>query len=298
MLAELHDHQLAHRRLSTHAFLVDGGGRPWLTDLRLGEVAAGTLQQRLDVAEMLTVLSICFGYERTVRAAVARLGEDDVAAALPMLQPVVLTRNTRSALKKSKGLLKNIREAVQALHPSVDPEPVKLERLSPKTLFSVCGLSFAVYLLLASNKDWSSLTAVNWWWTGFAALASAGTYVAAAMALDGFVPEKLRWARTILSQVAASFVTLVAPGGGRRRRGQHPVPAEDRDPHGRGGDRGRRPADRGADPARAADHDLRGDRRAPRGRGRTRPRRPGSRSSWRWRCCCWSSRRCRCCGTT
>lgn len=211
MIAELHDHQLAHRRLSTHAIVVDGGGRPWLTDLRLGEVAAGTLQQRLDVAETLTVLSICFGYERTVKAAVARLGENNVAAALPMLQPVVLTRNTRSALKRSKGLLKNIREAVQALHPSVDPEPVKLERLSPKTLFSVCGLSFAVYLLLASNKDWSSLTAVKWWWTGFAALASAGTYVAAAMALDGFVPEKLRWGRTIMSQVAASFVTLVAP---------------------------------------------------------------------------------------
>ncbi|MFL6110610.1 MAG: lysylphosphatidylglycerol synthase domain-containing protein [Catenulispora sp.] len=211
MLAELHEHQLAHRRLSANAFLVDGGGRPWLTDLRLGEVAAGRLSQRLDTAEMLTVMSLYFGYERSVAAAVTRLGEDDVAAALPMLQPVILTRNTRTALKKSKGLLRNIQEAVQALHPSVEPEPVKLERFSPRALFSVIGLSFATYALLASNRSWSSLTAVNWWWTAAAAMASAATYMAAAMALDGFVPEKLRWGRTVLSQIAASFVTLVTP---------------------------------------------------------------------------------------
>ncbi|MEZ0106924.1 uncharacterized membrane protein YbhN (UPF0104 family)/tRNA A-37 threonylcarbamoyl transferase component Bud32 [Catenulispora sp. EB89] len=211
MLAELHEHQLAHRRLSAHAFLIDEDGRPWLTDLRLGEVAAGTLSRRLDTAEMLTVTSLYFGYERSVAAGVTRLGEDDIAAALPMLQPVILTRNTRAALKKSKGLLSNIQEAVQALHPSVEPEPVKLERFGPRTLFSVVGLAFAAYLLLASNYSWSSLSAVNWWWTGAVALASAGTYVAAAMALDGFVPENLRWHRTVLSQVAASFVTLVAP---------------------------------------------------------------------------------------
>ncbi|MBS2531853.1 flippase-like domain-containing protein [Catenulispora sp. NF23] len=211
MLADLHEHQLAHRRLSAHAFLIDDEGGAWLTDLRLGEIAAGTLSRRLDTAEMLTVTSLYFGYERSVAAAVTELGEDDVAAALPMLQPVILTRTTRTALKKSKGLLSNIQEAVQALHPSVEPEPVKLERFSPRTLFAVGGAALASYLLLASNYSWSSLTAVNWWWTGAAAMASVATYFAAAMALDGFVPEKLRWRRTVLSQVAASFVTLVAP---------------------------------------------------------------------------------------
>jgi uncharacterized membrane protein YbhN (UPF0104 family)/tRNA A-37 threonylcarbamoyl transferase component Bud32 len=211
MIADLHEHQLAHRRLSTHAFLVDGGGRAWLTDLRLGEVAAGRFQQLLDVAEMLTVLSICFGYERTVAAAVERLGEDQVAAALPMLQPVVLTRSTRASLKKSKGLLKNVREAVEALHPTVEPEPVKLERLSPRTLFSIIGLSFAAYLLVAQSNQWKTPTHIGWGWVAVVAGASALTYVAAAMALDGFVPEQLSWPKTIMAQVAASFVSLVAP---------------------------------------------------------------------------------------
>jgi uncharacterized membrane protein YbhN (UPF0104 family)/tRNA A-37 threonylcarbamoyl transferase component Bud32 len=211
MIAQLHDHQLAHRRLSTHAFLIDGAARAWLTDLRLGEVAAGRFQQLLDVAEMLTVLSICFGYERTVAAAVDRLGEDQVAAALPMLQPVVLTRSTRASLKKSKGLLKNVREAVEALHPTIEPEPVKLERLSPQTLFSVIGLSFAAYLLVAQANQWKTPQHIGWGWVTIVAAASALTYAASAMALDGFVPEKLPWRKTVESQVAASFVTLVAP---------------------------------------------------------------------------------------
>jgi uncharacterized protein (TIRG00374 family) len=211
VIAELHEHQLAHRRLSARAFLVDGGGRAWLTDLRLGEVAAGSFQQLLDIAEMLTVLSICFGYERTVAAAVRRLGEDKVAAALPMLQPVVLTRSTRASLKKSKGLLKNVREAVEALHPTVEPEPVRLERLSPRTLFSIIGLSVAAYLMVAQANKWRMPQHLSWGWIAVVAGASALTYVAAAMALDGFVPEKLPWGRTIMSQVAASFVSLVAP---------------------------------------------------------------------------------------
>jgi uncharacterized membrane protein YbhN (UPF0104 family) len=176
-----------------------------------GAGAAGSFQQLLDIAEMLTVLSICFGYERTVAAAVRRLGEDKVAAALPMLQPVVLTRSTRASLKKSKGLLKNVREAVEALHPTVEPEPVRLERLSPRTLFSIIGLSVAAYLFIGQTSRWRMPQHLAWGWTAVVAGASALTYVAAAMALDGFVPERLRWGKTIKTQVAASFATLVAP---------------------------------------------------------------------------------------
>jgi uncharacterized protein (TIRG00374 family) len=211
LIADMHGNQLAHRRLSPNAFLVDDGGRVWLTDLRLGEVAAGSFQQRLDVAETLTVLGVVFGPERAVKAATARLGEDEVAASLPMLQPVVLTRNTRTALKRSKETLAKIREEVQALHPEVEPEPVKLERLKPRTLFSFVGLAVAAYFLAGQLTSWKSLGSVSLGWAAVVIGASAMTYAAAAMALDGFVPETLNWPRTVLSQVAASFVTLVAP---------------------------------------------------------------------------------------
>ena len=40
---------------------------------------------------------------------------------------------------------------------------------------------------------------------------SALTYVAAALSLSGFVPGRLNFIRTMLAQLAGSFVTLVTP---------------------------------------------------------------------------------------
>ena len=55
------------------------------------------------------------------------------------------------------------------------------------------------------------LSSANWHW-GIAALAlSATTYVGATIALSGFVAERLPFFRTMLAQVAGSFVTLVTP---------------------------------------------------------------------------------------
>jgi uncharacterized membrane protein YbhN (UPF0104 family) len=51
----------------------------------------------------------------------------------------------------------------------------------------------------------------SWQWALTALLLSALTYIAAAMSLQGFVPDQLSPWRTLLSQVAASFATLVAP---------------------------------------------------------------------------------------
>jgi uncharacterized membrane protein YbhN (UPF0104 family) len=55
------------------------------------------------------------------------------------------------------------------------------------------------------------VTAADWRWLTVAAALSAVTYVAAALAISGWVVERLRFGRTLLVQIAASFVTLVAP---------------------------------------------------------------------------------------
>ena len=72
----------------------------------------------------------------------------------------------------------------------------------------------AVYLLageLARASLGSTLREVNWRW-GLVALAlSASTYVGATISLSGFVAGRLSFFRTLLVQVAGSFVTLVTP---------------------------------------------------------------------------------------
>ncbi|MEU5901142.1 MULTISPECIES: lysylphosphatidylglycerol synthase domain-containing protein [Streptomyces] len=94
----LQSRRIAHRRLAGDAILVDRSGTVILTDLRGGEIAAGDLVLRIDIAQLLTALGLRVGAERAVAAAVEVLGPDAVADCLPLLQPIALTRSTRATL--------------------------------------------------------------------------------------------------------------------------------------------------------------------------------------------------------
>jgi len=220
-VADLGRRQLAHRRLALDSILVDGQGRIWLGELRNGEIAASDLQLLLDIADTMIALALKADPERAVRTGAQILGIDRLAQALPMLQPVVLTRSTRAAVRKSKHLLQHLRQQVQERRPHAPTtETVRIERLSPKTLLAVAAGCFAVYALLfefstASRQSGKGIVQLladaSPGWLVVAAFASALTYLSAAMVLIGYVPEKLSWLQSVLVQVAASFVGLVAP---------------------------------------------------------------------------------------
>ncbi|PJT49692.1 TIGR00374 family protein, partial [Streptomyces albidoflavus] len=55
---------------------------------------------RMDIAQLLTTFGLRVGAERSVAAAVAVLGPDTIADCLPLLQPIALTRSTRSTLRR------------------------------------------------------------------------------------------------------------------------------------------------------------------------------------------------------
>ncbi|MFJ4830149.1 lysylphosphatidylglycerol synthase domain-containing protein [Streptomyces sp. NPDC088747] len=96
----LQSRRIAHRRLAGDAILVDRSGTVILTDLRGGEIAAGDLLLRMDIAQLVTTLGLRVGAERAVASAVGVLGPDTVADCLPMLQPIALTRSTRATLRR------------------------------------------------------------------------------------------------------------------------------------------------------------------------------------------------------
>ncbi|MEU9911476.1 lysylphosphatidylglycerol synthase domain-containing protein [Streptomyces sp. NPDC051001] len=95
----LQSRRIAHRRLVGDAILVDRSGTVILTDLRVGEIAAGDLLLRMDISQLLVTLGLRVGAERAVAAAVSVLGPDAVANCLPMLQPIALSRSTRATLR-------------------------------------------------------------------------------------------------------------------------------------------------------------------------------------------------------
>ncbi|MFF0741454.1 lysylphosphatidylglycerol synthase domain-containing protein [Streptomyces sp. NPDC004111] len=268
----LQSRRIAHRRLAGDAILVDRSGTVIITDLRGGEIAAGDIVLRMDVAQLLTTLGLRAGAERAVAAAVDVLGPDTVADSLPLLQPIALSRSTRATLRRlgrersqrqreavleasqaakeararEKGaedvpgrkavraekkaekeaidealedareedLLTQIRHQVLLIRPQAPVEPVRLERIKPRTLVSMLAGAFAAYILISSllkNPITDAFAEMKWGWVALAVLFSALSYVAAAMSLLGFVPEKVSFWQTVKAQVAGSFVKLVAP---------------------------------------------------------------------------------------
>jgi uncharacterized protein (TIRG00374 family) len=206
--------RLAHRRLTGDSIHIDTAGRVVLMDARSGEIAAGDLLLRLDVAQLLTYLALRVGAERSVRSAAEVLGHDALAGALPLLQRIALTRQTRAALSRNKHLLTALREQVVALTPQVELEAVRLERFRPRTLVTIIVSALAAYFLLSQLSQVNLgrvVSTAQWGWTGVALLAAGLSYIAAALMLKGFVPERLPLGRTVLVQFAGSFVKLVAP---------------------------------------------------------------------------------------
>lgn len=276
----LQSRRIAHRRLAGDAIRVDRSGSVIVTDLRGGEIAAGDLPLRMDVAQLLTTLGLRVGAERAAASAVAVLGPDAVADCLPMLQPIALTRTTRATLRRlareraqrerdavleasrqrqpartresaaeaapdskaarkavkadqraeqraekqaieealeearEEDLLTQIRHQVLLIRPQAPVEPARLERVRPRTLISIIAGAIGGYILLSqlTHIRFGSLFAnAEWGWVAAAVAFSALSYVAAAMSLLGFVPERVPFLRTVTAQVAGSFVKIVAP---------------------------------------------------------------------------------------
>jgi uncharacterized membrane protein YbhN (UPF0104 family) len=214
-VTRLHAHHVTHRGLSADRIMFAADGEVMLLDPSDGDVAASDLQVRLDQAQLIVELALHVGPEKSARLAIDQLGGDGVAAVLPLMQPVALVRSTRHALRRRRDVLPALRKALQAAVPSGEVVPVvQLERIRARTLVTLVASVAAVYLLageLAQASLGRLLAKADWRW-GLVALAlSAVTYVGATLSVSGFVAERLGFVRTMLVQLASSFVTLVTP---------------------------------------------------------------------------------------
>lgn len=210
----LHEHQISHRALSSRHLLRGPENSTWLLGTDQGSIAASDVAIRLDLAELLCSLAMLTSVERSVSSARRVLGSDAIARALPALQPVALSPGTRKALRKHKGMIIALRDAIVELRPDADTEQIQFQRIKPRTLVMIVVGTIAGYVLLSqlTSVDLGNLfSTANWSWVLGAFGFSLITYAGAAWSLSGFVPEKLSFGRTVLAQVAGDFATLVSP---------------------------------------------------------------------------------------
>lgn len=115
---------------------------------------------------------------------------------------------------REEDLLTQIRHEVLLIRPQAPVEPARLERVRPRTLLSFIAGAIGGYFLLTqlTHIEFGPLIQnAEWGWVAAAVAFSALSYVAAAMALLGFVPERVPFVRAVAAQVAGSFVKIVAP---------------------------------------------------------------------------------------
>lgn len=213
-LKVLHNADIAHRGISADHMILTPEDDVVLVHITSGTVAMSDLQERIDVADMLITLALVSSPERVVAAGDEVLGRRRLMRALPALQPFALSQHNRKLLRRHKELLPTLRTLVAALAPGEAVENISIERLSPKKMLSLIGFLVAGYILIGQFAQVDVIALIreaNYAWVAVAAFTTLLTYVGSAMALDGFVVEKLNHWRTFLAQWAASFATLVSP---------------------------------------------------------------------------------------
>ena len=180
-----------------------------------GDIAASDLQIRLDVAQLIAELALIVGPDRAADLALKKIpAAGELVAVVPLLQRVALARSTRAELRRHRDVLPALRKKLLAAVPGGEVAPVRLERIRLRTLVTLVASVAAAYLLageLARVSLGQVLRQADWRWGIVAFALSAATYVGATLSLSGFVAERLAFFRTLLAQLAASFVTLVTP---------------------------------------------------------------------------------------
>lgn len=219
-LGRAHSAGLTHRALAPDVLLVhrddDGDPHVWLTGWEQGDIASSPLSRRLDLVQMLAVLSVKVGARRAVASAVRALPDEDIAAIGPLVQSIAMPRPTREALRAQKGLIGELRDAIVEHLPEADVQPQRITRFGARTVIMLT-LTIVAVAVVVGTISFEQITAAvrgaNPWWVAVAYAFGLITWFGAALTLVAFSPARVSLFRATLTQAAGSFVALAAPAG-------------------------------------------------------------------------------------
>jgi hypothetical protein len=158
-LGRLHAAGIAHCDLEPARILVGDDGTVAFADLDSAGVTADDYWRNCDVAALLTMTAPVVGNDRAVAAAVAAVGPERLAAAIPLVQPAALPKAIGRGEKHLGKTLKQLRTDAAAAAGVEDIPPLKVKRLSLLNIGMLAGVLLALAIAIPSLKDinWSSV---------------------------------------------------------------------------------------------------------------------------------------------
>ncbi|HLN16007.1 MAG TPA: flippase-like domain-containing protein [Acidimicrobiales bacterium] len=213
-LARLHRVGVAHRRLGPDDVVISSG-RIAFRDYANAAVAAADTVRRVDVAQLLVAVGGAVGADRAVAAMRAGYGPVDEQLVAATLQPLALASLGRRAMRQARPLLSELRTQLLGEEPQLAEVPeVQLGRFRVRDVITAVAVTFAAYLVIGQFTSINlvkTLRDAQPFWLFVAIVASAATYLGAAINLEAFTPVRLRLLRTTAVEVATAFVGLVTP---------------------------------------------------------------------------------------
>ena len=210
-----HSRGISHRALTPEAVVVDSSSDVWLLDWDSGEVATTELNQSIDIAQMLVLTALAVGPERALEAGQRCVGEETLIACAPVIQKPVLPAEINQRLRRS-DLLGDLRAALVGDSEAETAPTADLQRFRPRTIFTIAVAFIAVFIVVGSlnfNDIVTTVKSANLWWMLASAVLACLIWVGSAVPLVALSPEKLSLRETLVAQVAASIITIVAPAG-------------------------------------------------------------------------------------
>lgn len=214
-LENAHRHGLSHGDIRAGNVILRDPA-PYLEHWDNGSAISPETARQIDLAQLTAMLAGVIGTDRAVDAVTRNMPLDQIVGLAPFLQQTIMPAQTRAYFAGTDKFRQLREELAEKVPETENAEPVALRRFSLKTILTVTVGVAALGLLLGSMNFTdvkNAVTHANPLWMALSFAAALLTYPGAGLTLKAYTKENIRLGETILVQIAASVVTLVAPAG-------------------------------------------------------------------------------------
>jgi uncharacterized protein (TIRG00374 family) len=185
-----------------------------------GNLTRDSVSINIDLVQMLVMQALYAGSEQAIAAMSNSLSEEDLQNVGPMLQKIILPKQTKDLLKirqkEGQNVLQQLRKAILSIAPKTDDQLIQISKFSPRTVLSIVITIIAVSVVVTQlnfNQVVGAISTANPIWGIFTILFGFATLLSPAFCLKIFSPTSIPMIKGVKVQIAAGFVALAAPAG-------------------------------------------------------------------------------------